>query len=194
MQVGGIGSHAHTVSHCVHEEDAVGKKSGGAAALKAMQSVESQLDPQTPGEIFSFSEWGGNFLKSARKLIGQIWGADGVDSLAGSGEVKGGSERITDRAQFAGMPDKGTEAGESHTLVQRLKYKVRSLTNDLAKRFGFSGRQNFHTGAGRQQEEMKRRRIYTQNGTKIDSVQPPDSYLLDSYDKNGEYSKISTKR
>ena len=230
MQVNGIGSgwephsHTHTVSQCVHEEEAAKKKSGSAAAPKASQAVESQADPQSFDGGFSFFEWAQKFFKNTKKLLGRIWGTDGSHPGTDSGNSVRAYGSLIDKNLPLGLPDRETErrmadmaaqnlmpgrsraetddpvsspgksTGEAGTLNRRLRYKIQALTKNLAERFGFAGRQNFRSGTGRQQEEMQRRRTYTPNGVKIDSMQPLDSHLLDSYDKKGEYSKISTKR
>lgn len=89
------------------------------------------------------------------------------------------------------------------SIFQRIRVKFRDTAGQLTKRFGgrlggrfagrFSGRSALNSRQQSSKEDLRRRSRYKENDLEIDCVLTDDSYLLDSYDRRGEYSKLTTE-
>ena len=73
---------------------------------------------------------------------------------------------------------------------QKLKVQFHNLTGFLTKRFSFGNSSSFHTGQERSKEDLRRHSRYREDDMEIDCILTDDSYLLDSYNEKGEYSKL----
>jgi hypothetical protein len=59
--------------------------------------------------------------------------------------------------------------------------------------FGFQTRSSFQSGS-RPKGDLRRKSRYRKDEVEIDCILTDDSYLMDSYDRKGEYSKLTTKK
>jgi hypothetical protein len=89
---------------------------------------------------------------------------------------------------------------------RRIRIRFRDITEQMAKRFGgklggrfggkltgrFSGKNAADSGREKPKEDLRKRSRYKEDDIEIDCVLTDDSYLLDSYDRNGEYSTLTT--
>ena len=88
-------------------------------------------------------------------------------------------------------------------LFQRIRVKFRDTAGQLTKRFGgrlgerlagrFSGKNTLNSRRQKSKEDMRRHSRYKEEDREIDCVLTDDSYLLDSYDRKGEYSRLTTE-
>ncbi len=97
---------------------------------------------------------------------------------------------------FAAVQDMG---GQQETLWQKVRVKFKELTGHLAGHLpgNFSGTQtkgSFQAKQEHSKEDLRRHSKYRKDELEIDCILMDDSYLLDSYDRKGEYSKLSTKK
>ncbi len=92
---------------------------------------------------------------------------------------------------FSAISDTGKE---SETLWKRIKVKFHSVAGNLTNRFSFFGKNSFQTKQEQPREDLRKRSHYKEDDLEIDCMLTDDSYLLDSYDRKGEYSKLSTKK
>ncbi len=97
---------------------------------------------------------------------------------------------IYDNPYFSAVRD--TDAS-SRRIWQRWKVKFHSVTDFLARRFSFSGSHSFQAKKERPREDLRRRSRYRGTDLEVDCVLTDDSYLLDSYDRQGNYSRLSTR-
>ena len=66
------------------------------------------------------------------------------------------------------------------------------LSGRLPGRFaGFWAKETFQTKQEQPKEDLRKRSKYRQNELEIDCVLTDDSYLQDSYNSKGEYSKLA---
>lgn len=89
-------------------------------------------------------------------------------------------------------------------LFQKIRVRFRDTAGQLAKRFGgrlgerlagrFSGKNTLNSRGQKSKEDMRKRSRYKEKDREIDCVLTDDSYLLDSYDRKGEYSKLTTEK
>lgn len=85
----------------------------------------------------------------------------------------------------------------------RVRIKFRDAAGQMARRFGgrlgerlagrFAGKNSLNSGRRETKEDLRKRSRYKGMEEEIDCVLTDDSYLLDSYDRNGEYSKLTTE-
>lgn len=83
-------------------------------------------------------------------------------------------------------------------LWQRMRVKFRNAAGQLAghlpgKFFGAQTKSSFQAGQERHREDLRKKSKFRRDEIEIDCVLTDDSYLLDSYDRKGEYSKLSAK-
>lgn len=88
-------------------------------------------------------------------------------------------------------------------VFQKLRVRFRDGAGQLTGRFGgrlgerlagrFSGRSGLGSRQQAPREDLRRRSRYKQDELEIDCVLTDDSYLLDSYDRRGEYSRLTTE-
>lgn len=88
-------------------------------------------------------------------------------------------------------------------LFQKIRVRLRDTAGQLTKRFGgrlggrlagrFSGRSALNSRQQASKEDLRRRSRYKEDDLEIDCVLTDDSYLLDSYDRKGEYSRLTTE-
>lgn len=83
------------------------------------------------------------------------------------------------------------ESVPQQTIWQKIKVRFQNITGFLAKRFSFAGGGTFQTKQERPKEDLRRHSRYRKDDLEIDCVLTDESYLMDSYNKKGEYSKLS---
>lgn len=218
MQINGIGSsHSdmHHVTDCIHStqkhlEGKVGGASAGAANANMTQTIPATSD-QT-GEPFSLSSWLQNALSGARRIFGRIWGSSS-DTLTGetvanqnsaqtqnsahtlhASQIEAASAVVQLSQNYNNNPYFTTVADTVPTkqnVWQKLKVQFHNITGFLTKRFSFGNSSSFHTGQERPKEDLRRHSRYREDDMEIDCVLTDDNYLMDSYNKKGEYSKLS---
>lgn len=213
MQIGGIGSehntHMHNVTNCIHESPEKQKpKAGGMTASNTAMQQTLQQTLQGENSAFSMSAFFNKISGGTKRLFGRIWGGSGekdsgtvVDSedeqemaeiAAASMPVneQNGKDRINNNSFFTPVM---SAAEPSHNIIQKVKLKVHQAAGYLAKHFSFSGKNSFDTKQKERREDLRRKSRYREDEMEIECIITDDSYLLDSYDRKGEYSKLSTK-
>lgn len=83
-------------------------------------------------------------------------------------------------------------AREKRSVWNKLRVRFQSMAGQLTKQF--SGRNTFQTKQQKPKEDLRRHSRYREDDLEIDCILTDDSYLLDSYDRKGEYSKLSAKK
>lgn len=85
------------------------------------------------------------------------------------------------------------------SIMERLRTKVRETAGQLADHlagrfFGAQTKSSFQTKQERPREDLRKRSRYRKEGEEIECILTDESYLLDSYDRKGEYSQLTTKK
>lgn len=214
MQIGGIGSehntHMHQVTNCIHESPAKQKpKTGGMSASNTAMQQTAQQTMQDENNAFSLSGFFNKLSGGTKRLFGRIWGGSGekdsgtVDDYADEQEMaeiaaaaipvneqQNGKDRINNNPFFTPV----TSAAEpSPNIIQKVRLRIHQAAGYLAKHFSFSGKNSFNAKQKEPREDLRRKSRYRDEEMEIDCTITDDSYLLDSYDRKGEYSKLSTK-
>ena len=212
MQTSGIGSShsdAHQVTTCIHnhKHQLEGEVQGAApSASSTTQQVQSTSEQK--GESFSLSSWLQNTLSGAKRLLGKIWG-ESAESAQGeiaetthtntlhSSQIEAASATVqpvqnyNNNPYFTAIEEYATS---QQSIWQKIKVRFQNITGFLTKRFSFSNSSSFQTKQERPKEDLRRHSRYREDDLEIDCILTDDSYLMDSYNKKGEYSKLSADK
>ena len=85
------------------------------------------------------------------------------------------------------------------TPFQKIRNKIREAASQLADHlpgrfFGSQGKNFLQTKQEQTKEDLSRRSRYKKEDKEIECILTDDSYLLDSYDRKGEYRQLTTKK
>ncbi len=213
MHINGFDEHnsgLHQVTNCIHDHG--GDKKQPAAFKMSMDAGASQVktDLQTMQEGgFSLSAWLQKLSSVRRGIWLKIWGGSETESTNASDKKEAVSDISQVMAQV-GVPDTHEKVGlHGHEIVnpyfvpldntvrpqenvwQRARLRIYNMTSHLKKQF--SGRNSFQTKKERSKEDLRRHSRYLKDNIEVECILTDDSYLLDSYDRKGEYRKLSTK-
>ena len=214
MRIGNVGIHgssSHQVTDCVHHHSEQKKETGGMK-MSASAPVSVQNAVQETKE--SYAEWSPvdwlkSLLKRGRSLGLRLWGNDIPGVTEGKGKQRAEGLEAAQLSGDAALHRQKTEEHRTQAeqmppyfimperkepnqgMIQKLMLKVHTVSGHLAKHLPFA-----HTGSfqAKQQnkEDLRRRSRYRKEDTEIDCILTDDSYLMDSYNGKGEYSKLST--
>lgn len=212
----------HHITNCLHDHSQIQKKSGGAAAKSAASTElsgirqELQQEPQ-----FSLSSWLKNALGTGRGLLRNFWGGNQTDITDTAGKRENPSQvmaqagdpntaaaasmavqpqmrsqTIHNNPYFSALEDTGNQ---KQTLWQKMKVRFHNVSGQLSGRlpkkfFGFQAKNSFQARQERPKEDLRKHSRYREDTVEIDCVLTDDSYLMDSYDRKGEYSTLTTKK
>lgn len=115
---------------------------------------------------------------------------------AASSMVQAPQSMVANNPYFTTTSDAGKV---KENVFQKIRIRFRDLNALLTKQFGsrFSGyfSKRNHLSSGRQQprEDLRKKSRYREEDQEIDCVLTDDSYLMDSYDRKGEYSRLTTE-
>ncbi len=216
MQINGIGnssthSNAHNVTTCIqNHQSQTNELKGNMGVAVSSNSASTQHPPRAPQqseESFSLSAWLQNTFLSAKKLWGKIWGSETEmvqkdmvsetnNGILHTGQIEVASAAVQPAQNFNNNPYFSTITEETlpkQTIWQKIKVRFQNITGFLAKRFSFSNGSSFQTKQERQKEDLRRHSRYRKGDVEMDCIITDDSFLMDSYNKKGEYRKISTR-
>lgn len=80
---------------------------------------------------------------------------------------------------------------KERNLWEKVKVKFHSVAGYLTRQF--SGQNTFQTQQEPAREDLRRHSHFRGENEEIDCVLTDDTYLLDSYDRRGEYTRLTTK-
>ena len=97
---------------------------------------------------------------------------------------------------FSAVEDTGDQ---KQTLWQKMRVRFHNVSGHLngklpQKFFGFQAKNSFHTKQEKPKEDMRKHSRYREDTLEIDCFLTDDSYLMDSYDRKGEYSTLTTRK
>lgn len=97
-------------------------------------------------------------------------------------------QNLNNNPYFSTVEDAGKE---KRSIWDKMRVRFQSMTGQLTKQF--SGRNTFQTKQQKPKEDLRRHSRYREDDLEIECILTDDSYLLDSYDRKGEYSRLSAK-
>lgn len=120
--------------------------------------------------------------------------------VAASAAVQYPQTQMKDNPYFTTHSDPGKIRENPFVKMQ---IKLRDAAGQLARRFGgrlgeklagrFSGKNTLNSGRRETKGDLRKRSRYKGAEEEIDCILTDDSYLLDSYDRNGEYTTLTTE-
>lgn len=183
--------------------------------------TQIQMQKQQQDSQLSLSDWLRKTLNSGKNILKGIWGTNEVNTSgiagdkAGSAQTmaqledstsSGGRAAVSDRTAaeqnaamqvnpyFSAMPEKHM------TPFQKAREKVVAAAEKLAgrltgKSFRFQAKNSFQAKSEqRPKEDLRKRSKYRKDELEIDCILTDESYLMDSYDRKGEYRQLTTKK
>lgn len=218
----GHGSDAHRVTECIHNHGHAQKPGGAGAQGMALGAAQLEAEQKQQDAQLSLSVWLDKTLQSGKRLWGRIWGSN-VESAAGeAGDRTGaaqtmaqiGPENASSASSSQAAPTQITERQiqfnpyfqpleikqSTHVLpMQKLRNKVKEVAGILAdhlpgKAFHFQTKNGFQAKHQQAKEDLRRQSRYRTDEMEIDCILTDEEYLLDSYDRKGAYSTLTTKK
>lgn len=100
---------------------------------------------------------------------------------------------------FSAVQDVGRQ---QETLWAKVRVRLKSATGRLAEhlpgkffgKFSAQTKGSFQARQEKPKEDLRKKSKYRKDELEIDCVLTDESYLLDSYDRKGEYSKLTTEK
>ena len=214
-------SDMHQVTKCMHDHGQLDKnvgKMGMSASAAAQQIVQTNKQQQSQ---FTLNDWIHGLLESGKRRLLGFWNGSDVSS-SGDKSQKAGSDRgvaqlssgsdksvtnvsnaskeaaLYNNPYFAAVPASQSQ-NTATTLVQKIKLKCGNITGQLAKHLPgkfskFQKKGSFRAKKDGNQEDLRRRSKYREDKLEIDCILTDESYLLDSYDRKGEYTQLTTTK
>lgn len=198
----------------MHEHTSYQKTGAAHAAASGMtekleQNRQEQLEMQA-----SPLNWLEKLFQKGRQLGKQIWGSSDAAGKAENAALTEGSREVAQTGVVASAVTSRVTAEQQssmsnyfHTLepaavpatpFQKIRSKIREAASQLADHlpgrfFGSQGK-TFYRQAEQTKEDLSRRSRYKKEDKEIECILTDDSYLLDSYDRKGEYRQLTTKK
>ena len=103
---------------------------------------------------------------------------------------------IYNNPYFSAIEDTGDQ---KQTLWQKMKVRFHNVSKQLSgklpeKFFGFQAKSSFQAKQEKPKEDMRKHSRYRKDTLEVDCFLTDDSYLMDSYDRKGEYRTLTTKK
>ena len=210
---------SHQITKCLHDHSQSDKnvgKIGMAPGVAAQQIMQTNKEQQTQ---LTLNDWVNKLLQNGKqRLLGFWYGSDSPSSgdksqktgssqtMTLSGNESGKTATNTSNIQkeaavynnpyFAAVPTSQPQ-NPTAMLVRKIKLKCSGITGQLAKHLPgkfskFQKKGSFHAKKEGNREDLRRRSKYREDKLEIDCVLTDESYLLDSYDRKGEYTQLTT--
>ena len=206
--------------HSLSDKDKVAGKMGMAPSpsTAAQQIMQTNKEQQTQ---LTFNDWIRRLLQSGKqRLLGFWYGSESPSSgdksqKTSSGQTMaqldiGSDKHVTNVSHtqketavynnpyFAAVPSSQPQNAAA-AFVQKIKLKCSSITGQLAKHLPgkfskFQKKGSFQAKKDGNREDLRHRSKYREDKLEIDCVLTDESYLLDSYDRKGEYSQLTTTK
>lgn len=211
----------HQVTGCMHGHEHYRKEAGGPAVSSEMMSSKTlEMQNRQQDAQMSLSAWLQKMLQGGRGFLKGVWGMNAVDNTAAqtggrSGQAQVMAQLDESARQEAGNASKRSAAAQENpyfltvapgeprahmTPLERIRTRVKSVTGQLAGklpgRFSqFQAKNSFQAKPdSRPKEDLRKRSKYRKDELEIDCILTDESYLMDSYDRKGEYSQLTTKK
>lgn len=217
----GHSGETHQVTNCIHDHEHNRKEPGGAAASSAQMNARAlQMQNQQQDAQMSLSAWLQKLLRSGKGFLKGVWGgteaSGGIKdqngdrtglaqgALAESGSRQSTREAILRSEDAQNNPYflavNAAEQRNHMAPLQKLRARVKAVTGQLAGKlpghfFRFQAKNSFQARPDRKpREDLRKRSKYRKDELEIDCILTDESYLMDSYDRKGEYSRLTTKK
>lgn len=154
---------------------------GEAPAGKNADAIKEEGQQNEPQVMASLGE-----DEDGQTDVGTLLNTTNAAEMTGAAVTK---PDLHNNPYFSAIEDTGKQ---KQTTWEKVRVRFHSLMGQLSGRF--SGRNSFETNQQKPKEDLRKHSRYRQDNLEIDCILTDDSYLLDSYDRKGEYSKLSPKK
>lgn len=161
--------------------------------LNAGRNLLKSIWGESKAEAFGSQEESGLQEAGTKSADGRRSGSDdpalrlhGPQVAAAASGIQAPRDMLQPNPYFNVAEDTGRH---QVTLREKVKVRFQSIAEYFTRQF--SGKNEFQAKQEKPHEDLRRHSRYRQDDLEIDCVLTDDSYLLDSYDKKGEYSKLS---
>lgn len=150
----------------------------------ASKAVESSKDEGLQDEDQVMASLGDP--ETGQSDLGTPMNSAGAEAIAATGLRQ---QDLHNNPYFSAIEDTGKE---KQTMWEKVRVRFQSVAGQLTGRF--SNKNSFQTKQQKPKEDLRKHSRYRQDDLEIDCILTDDSYLLDSYDSKGAYSKLSPKK
>ena len=206
-------NHVHHVTECIHEHRTVHKQDA-AGGLRDSVTLSGEHVAQTHEPQQNLFQWMGQIINQGIIGIKSFFsiGDGGLSDNKSHSSNSQDMQIATDSVMAQLLPD---EKAVSETaakyfvptqeeipannwyanLKSRVRIKFGEIRNSLSKYLKQDQNLNMGTGSSgtyhnKQKEDKSRLSVYKRDELEIDCIITDDSYLLDSYNRKGDYSKL----
>lgn len=217
----GHDAYSHQVTNCLHEHTEArdpGSMGAAAGAQQAAQQATEALQDNSAGNLFA---WVQNIGNGGKRLLKTIWGenkdAGETTGSATSRDSKIAGQEMTVTGTSVGvkttMNRAAMETAATHTYfrpvedradmpmtpLQKMRYQIQKVTRKLMDRLpgrslGSRSGDFLQTKQDQTREDLRKRSQYKEDDMEIECVLTDESYLMDSYNRKGEYSHLTTDK
>ncbi len=214
---------AHKITHGIHDHHSTSTKIDETSSAASNPSSPEQIKSEVTGEGLGLwrtfttgvkSLWGhiwGNSTGGVNQVGADSGEAVGTEQIMAQVGVPDEAENhgpaiaaaanvaqssmARENPYFTALSDKD---GAKGSFMQKVRIRFRELTNH--GRFGgrmageYSGRGTLDSKQQKSKEDLRKHSRYREEGLEMDCVLTDDSYLMDSYDRKGGYSTLTTKK
>ena len=206
-------NHVHHVTECIHDHR-TGQKKETAGGLRDSVTLSSEQTAQAGEGSQNVFQWMNQVVNQGIAGIKNFFatGDGGLSDNPSNNAQPKDMQIATDSVMVQLLPDEKAisdttakyfvparediPANNWYTnLKNRVRIKFGEIRNSLSKYLKQD--QNLNMGAGgsgtpqnRQKEDKSRLSVYKKDELEIDCIITDDSYLLDSYNRKGDYSKL----
>lgn len=220
MRLDGIEDHnaqMHQVTKCLHDHRET-QESGMKLSLSAGETMkQTLLDTDGQQTQMSLADLLQKLLRESGRRLLHFWNGSETAENGDKAEKSGDKQvmtQITDmnvrtendsvknalpaaNPYFAAIAEPPKNVRQS--FVQKLKLKCGKAAGQLARHlpgrfFQFQKKGSFQAGKEGAGRDLRKRSRYREDQLEIECVLTDESYLLDSYDRNGEYTQLTTKK
>lgn len=217
-------SHEHTVTKCLHEKHAGGHENGGSmAGMQAVSEKETQTRESFSLRHMVTDGWKDVYAKTTG-ILGKIWndagGEEQTNRMAEDGRSIENSRIQQETLPLSNAAQEQisvkTAAEATTTVAEKTKERIEETRNTKTKTLQKAGAPESEISGGLKKEQEGVRKFLQNVGKNLEKVgewwkeEPQEevsgpaketdwsigdnSYLLDSYDRAGQYSTLAKDR
>ncbi len=194
-------THEHMVTDCVHEEESSLEKNGGAANVSGTETDHVQSVKPQMREAFSLRNIVTNGWKSVVSKAVRFWNDSGEEAILSNPGEKGGSSRQEEAILATSIIKNDSPKDEEMDFEEENARKVSEIegavSGGLKKEQGNLRRflQKFEeTVLNATALWKKSKNVKSTTQLNVSPKGENHNYLMDSYNKSGEYSTLAKDR
>lgn len=203
-------SHNHTVTDCIHKEPAQKPEGKNKMQGANISQAEQQQKHRVGAEEFLFGGLKG-FIGRSKGFFLKMWysGSEDADGAIAASAVRPSSEGEAVRNENCGIlaasavrPSREEEAARDESSERKVGNIEETVSGGLKREEGgmrkflkqFSEKITRHSRRASIKTLIETEKALSENNTDFGNEMGDNSYLLDSYNKSGEYTTLAKNR